>query len=74
MKSLAISVAIALCFGLSACAGGMGQNGISRSEPAGHEVDMGKVAAVNQWAQTKGATVIWLNYPLRASRGRTAGG
>ena len=67
MKYLAIGASVALCFALSACAGGMGQNGISRSGAAGDGVDAGKVAAVNQWAQQKGATVIWMNYPSRAS-------
>jgi len=27
------------------------------------DVDLGKVAAVNDWAQRKGATVVWVNYP-----------
>jgi len=29
------------------------------------EVDTGKVVAVNQWAQMKGARVMWINYPQK---------
>lgn len=32
----------------------------------GSDVDIGKVIAVNQWAETKGATVVWVNYPRKA--------
>jgi hypothetical protein len=31
----------------------------------GSDVDMGKVVAVNQWAETKGAKVVWINYPQK---------
>ena len=33
---------------------------------ASEDVDAEKVATVNQWAQTHGATVVWINYPTRA--------
>ena len=29
------------------------------------DVDVGKVIAVNQWAETKGATIVWVNYPQK---------
>jgi len=63
MKSLAISAAIVICLGLSACAGTpqrfeRGPDGAMVSD-----VDAGKVAAVNQWAWQRGATVVWVNYP-----------
>lgn len=73
MKFLVMGASVALCFGLSACAGGMGKNGIARSGPMASDVDGGKVATVNQWAQEKGATVIWMNYPSRLSRSRADG-
>ncbi|MEP7042718.1 MAG: hypothetical protein ABI843_06625 [Dokdonella sp.] len=63
MKSLAISAAIVVCIGLSSCAGApqrmvRGQDGAMVSD-----VDAGKIAAVNQWAWQRGATVVWVNYP-----------
>ena len=64
MKSLAIvSTAIVVCLGLSACAGTSqrivrGPDGAMVSD-----VDAGKIAAVNQWAWQRGATVVWVNYP-----------
>ena len=33
---------------------------------AGQDVDAEKVATVNQWGQTHGATILWINYPVRA--------
>jgi len=29
------------------------------------DVDMGKVIAVNQWAETKGARIMWINLPQK---------
>jgi len=40
---------------------------------ASEDVDSEKVATVNQWAQSHGATVLWINYPVRAHP-RTEGG
>ena len=74
MKVLAVSAAVAVCLGLSACAGSMGRNGISRGEPLGREIDVGKMAAVNQWAERKGATVLWVHFPVRPSRATPTGG
>jgi hypothetical protein len=74
LKPLAVGAAVVVCLGLSACAGSMGRNGISRSEPLGREIDLGKVVAVNQWAERRGATVVWVNYPVRQSRDRPSGG
>ena len=31
----------------------------------GQDVDAEKVATVNQWGQTHGATILWINYPTR---------
>ena len=30
------------------------------------DVDIVKVKAVNQWAETKGARVMWVNYPQKS--------
>lgn len=70
MKTLTASAAIAICLGLTACAGGTGPNGLSRSEPVDRDVDYVKVAAVTQWAQQRGATVVWLNYPVVPARAK----
>ncbi|TLY50746.1 MAG: hypothetical protein E6K53_09515 [Gammaproteobacteria bacterium] len=29
------------------------------------DVDVGKVTTVNQWAEQKGAKVMWINYPRK---------
>jgi len=68
MKSLATGLAILGCLGLSACAGTSGPNGIPRYVNVGGEVDVGKVVTVNQWAQQRGARVMWINYPTLADR------
>jgi hypothetical protein len=36
----------------------------SQSDP-NDDFDAGKVATVTQWAQTRGATVVWLHYPTK---------
>lgn len=33
---------------------------------ASDDVDAEKVATVNQWGLTHGATIVWINYPVRA--------
>jgi hypothetical protein len=32
-------------------------------------VDVGKVTAVNKWAEQKGAHVMWINYPQKPKSG-----
>ena len=60
MKKLIGVVAMAVC--LCGCA-----TPAARYNPEAwytpSDVDIGKIAAVNQWAQTHGATVMWINYP-----------
>ena len=46
---------------LCACAGSGGARPMAQQLPK--DYDAIKVAAVTQWAKTKGATVIWINYP-----------
>ncbi|GAA0715015.1 hypothetical protein [Dokdonella soli] len=67
MKWLAIGAAAAVSLGLSACAGSAGRNGIARSGSMDSDIDYGKVVAVNQWAERRHATVVWVNYPTRRS-------
>ena len=56
---------------LGACAGV--QTGPSRSKTAtpGVDTDTVKVASVNQWAQDRHATVVWLHFPTKS---KEAGG
>lgn len=64
MKSRTLMVAMMLCLGVSACAG----TAVRRD--AG--VDYGKVLAVNQWAASRHATVVWVQYPQKREK-RTDG-
>lgn len=68
MKSLAAGLAILGTLALSACASTSGPNGIVRESNIGAPVDVGKVVTVNQWAQQRGARVVWINYPTIAER------
>ena len=55
--------ALALCAILGACAStGPRSAGVAtKARP-----DDGKVASVEGWARGRGATVVWINYPMRA--------
>ena len=61
------SIPIALA-GMFLVLGGCASTGGSRmtNSQYGPDVDVGKIIAVNQWAQTKGATVVWVNYPQKS--------
>jgi len=48
---------------LSGCTAGAPRHR-SQTDP-NDDFDAGKVAAVTQWAQTRGATVVWLHYPTK---------
>ena len=37
------------------------------------DFDAGKVATVTQWAQARGATVVWLHYPTKRRTGDDGG-
>jgi len=50
-----------LTLALCACAGTGGARPTAQQLP--DDYDAIKVTAVTQWAKTKGATVIWINYP-----------
>jgi len=63
MKSLAISAAIVICLGLSACSGAPQRYDRGRDGAMIRDIDAGKIATVNQWALQRGATVVWVNYP-----------
>jgi hypothetical protein len=65
MKRSAIFGVIGTCLILSACAtpGGTPPR-IANGYDSG--VDMDKVVTVNQWAQDKGARVMWVNLPQKS--------
>ena len=63
MKKLMGVAAMALC--TCGCASqGTRYNPETWYSPS--DVDIGKIATVNQWAQTHGATVLWINYPPKS--------
>lgn len=68
MKTLTMGAAIILCLAVSACAGTAGPNGLARGSRMDNDIDYGKVIAVNQWAERRGATVMWINYPKKSAR------
>jgi starvation-inducible outer membrane lipoprotein len=52
-------VCTAMCALLAACAAA------PPTRLSGNQIDVQKVATVNQWAETKGARVIWVRYPTQ---------
>ena len=57
MKRLLICVALSAT--LAACAA------TPQKQVSGTRLDVQKVASVNTWAETKGARVLWVHYPMR---------
>jgi hypothetical protein len=64
MRTLATAAAIVLCLAVSACAGTPQRNGVSRNG-GDDDIDLVKVIGVNQWAERRHATVMWVNYPKK---------
>lgn len=54
---------VALALALGACAGVRTGPSLSKTATPGADTDTVKVASVNQWAQDRHATVVWLHYP-----------
>lgn len=74
MESLTFGAAVVLSLGLSACAGADTRSGRSGDAAPAAGVDYGKVVAVNQWAQRRGATLRWVHYPTVPPRDRNTDG
>ena len=63
-------LAVAVTFlALAGCASTGGPRVANRY---GADVDTEKVLIVNQWAQTKGATVVWINFPQKLKTAESA--
>ncbi|HEX3894632.1 MAG TPA: hypothetical protein VHW73_00330 [Rudaea sp.] len=60
MTAKTFVLAAVLCALLAACAGAP-QHKLLPNE----DLDEQKVVLVNQWAETHGARLIWINYPTR---------
>jgi hypothetical protein len=73
MRTLATSAAIVLCLAVSGCAGTAGPNGFARDSSMDNDIDYGKVIAVNEWAERRRATVMWINYPKKSAHPRDDG-
>jgi len=67
MRTLAMGTAIVLCLAVSACAGTGGSNSMVRGSSMDGDIDYGKVLAVNEWAERRRATVVWVNYPKKSA-------
>ena len=65
MKRAVFGLAVGMCLGLCACAQTGGTRLNSATPSISEDIDMGKVIAVNQWALSRGATVVWINYPQK---------
>lgn len=63
MKAFAIGAAVVMCLGVTACAGVDTRSSQSHDPALGPDTDYAKILAVNQWAQRRGATLMWVHYP-----------
>jgi hypothetical protein len=58
------AVLVAVCaLSVGACATVQPGPSLSKTATPGADTDTVKVASVNQWAQDRHATVVWLHYP-----------
>ena len=73
MRTLAMGAAIVLCLAASGCAGTAGPNGFARGSSMDSDIDYGKVLAVNEWAERRRATVVWINYPKKSAHSKDDG-
>jgi hypothetical protein len=64
MQARRFMVVVLMSLALGACASAGNLRHAAQAD-ADDDYDADKVAAVNQWAHTKGATEIWINYPQK---------
>ena len=71
MSKAVFVLTVVLAMGLSACSGtgSVKSDSASKTSLTSRELDMDKVATVNQWAFNHGHKLIWINYPQKLLTG-----
>lgn len=66
MRTLALAAGIVGCLAISGCAGTDSSfvRGESRMDS---DIDANKVLTVNEWAEHRHASVVWVNYPKKSA-------
>ena len=64
MQPVRFAAIVGMGLALGACASA-GRVRPAQSSPGYDDYDAEKVAVVNLWAETKGAKVIWINFPTK---------
>ena len=65
MQPVRFAAIVGMILALGACAGAGSPRPAMQFNTDNDDYDADKVAAVNQWAETKGAKVIWINFPTK---------
>jgi hypothetical protein len=72
MRTLGLAAAIAGCLAMSGCAG---TNDLARGDSRmDNDLDATKVLSVNEWAEHRHATVMWVNYPKKSAHPKESDG
>ena len=72
MRKARLAWVVVIGAALSGCAGA-GASMHRSQRDANDDFDAGKVATVTQWAQARGATVVWMHYPTKRRSGDEGG-
>lgn len=73
MRQTRLAAALAMSLVLGACASTGAVRHRAQANP-NDDFDAGKVATVTQWAERRGATVVWIHYPTKHRAGNDDGG
>ena len=65
MKRSILFFVAGMSLALGGCASMGGAQHANNRFDSDSDIDMGKVFAVNQWAETKGARIMWINLPQK---------
>jgi hypothetical protein len=72
MRTLALAAAVTGCLAMSGCAG---TNDLARGDSRmDNDLDASKVLTVNEWAERRHATVMWVNYPKKSAHPKESDG